>query len=95
MDGLLAGVVEDELVDPASVLPLALLLASLGLLLLEAVLLARQAAGLAALMLDAARGCDLLRVFLDVVGVVVVVDGLEMAEDELYLVTGVTLIGLD
>lgn len=40
VDGFLAGVVEDELVHPASVLAFALLLASLGFLLLEAVLFA-------------------------------------------------------
>lgn len=89
--------VEDELIHPASVLAFALLLASIGFLLLEAVLLARQTVCLVALMFYATGSCDChrVRVFLDVVGVVVVVDGLEMAEDELDLVTGVTLISFD
>lgn len=48
-------------------------------------------------MFNATGGCDCdrVRVFLDVVGVIVVVDGLEMAEHELDLVTVVTLISFD
>lgn len=89
--------VEDELVHPASVLAFALLLAPLGFLLLEAVLLAGQAVRLVALLFQATGGCDCdrVRVFLGVVGVIVVADGLEMAEHELDLVTGVALISFD
>ena len=81
MDGFFAGMIEDELVHSASVLTFALPFESIRFLLLEAILLARYAVCLVALMFYATGGCDCdrLPVFLDVVCVVVMVDGLEMA----------------
>lgn len=96
VDGFLAGVVKDELVDPASVLPFSLLLGplSLAFLLLESVLLGRKSVGFVALLPAHDPACvDWLRWFLANLLVIVVINGLEMAEDELDLVTGVYLIG--